>query len=74
MESTIAIDQALRAAAEAAGWNATKIGAEVDGGEAAARKWLEGRSTPSGDKLVRLMQRLPGFAERLGFEAVARAA
>ena len=74
MESTIEIDRALRDAAQSVGWSAAKIASEVDGGEAAAKRWLIGHSIPSGDSLVRLMHALPEFALRLGFQAVDRAA
>jgi len=61
------IRSALRASSERAGWSPAKIAAEAGVGEQAARRWLSGEAIPSGDTLLRLMERLPGFCDRLGF-------
>ena len=66
---------ALRDAASEAGWSQTRVAATAGLTEGAIRK-LERGDTKSlnGDALLALMESLPGFAERLGYRAVRRAA
>lgn len=68
------VARALREAVNAAGWSPAKVAAEAGVSENAARKWLNGDAIPSGDTLLTIMQKLPAFAESMGFKAVRRAA
>lgn len=68
------IHEALKASADEAGLNATQIAARVGRSEMSARQYMSGAAVPPGDIVVRLMREVPGFATKLGFEAVTRAA
>ena len=55
------LKDALRVAAEKAGWSVTEIAFHAGATEWSARNWLDGKSKPSFDKLQALRKSLPGF-------------
>jgi len=67
------IANALRATAAEENLSAVDIAAKARRSELTARKYQDASCIPPGDVLLKLMVELPGFARRLGFEAVARA-
>jgi hypothetical protein len=64
---------ALRGAMDEQEWTATRVATTASVSEGAVYKWLRGKPI-GGPALLALMNGLPGFAERLGFQAVQRAA
>ena len=65
---------ALIEAAERNGWSATQVAYTAGLGENAIRRFYGGSiATLKSDSLLALMRELPGFAERLGFQAKAAA-
>ena len=65
------IAQALKEAADLAGWSVTKIAAEAGVGEGTARYWITGEREPRGSQLMTLRRALPGFAKLLDSNTVA---
>lgn len=59
------IAEALRESAAQAGWNATRLAAEVEKSEQSARQWMRGEAMLSGPDLLKLLRTMPGLAERL---------
>ncbi len=54
--------EALRKAADDAGWSPAKIAGEVGVSETAARRWLSGEREPRLPQYRALLKTLPGFA------------
>lgn len=65
------IREALRIAAEQAGWSPTKIAAEVGVAEKTAKKWLAGDNKPAVDQFQELRRVLPAFADLVDGKAAA---
>jgi transcriptional regulator with XRE-family HTH domain len=65
MQGENTIGEAIRQAAEAAGWSAARVAAEAGTAENAARNWMYFGREPRGPSLERLRRRLPGLAEIL---------
>lgn len=59
------LSEAMATAVRDNGWSVTKLAAEANVTEAAARRWLTGAATPAGDVVVRLQKILPGFNDLL---------
>lgn len=53
---------ALKRAADNAGWSVTKVAAEVGVTEKTARKWVTGEAQPRLEQYQTLRSKLPGFA------------
>lgn len=72
-DARMEVQQALREAMKESGWPLERIAFECGVSASGAQKWLKG-SPPGGNTLLALMRKLPGFARRLGFSEVQRAA
>lgn len=66
------IAEALRASSDEAQWSPAKIAAACGVSETTARRWMDGKAVPSGDKMVILQRDLHGFAEKLGLKGSSR--
>jgi ribosome-binding protein aMBF1 (putative translation factor) len=69
----MSIPEALRLAADTAGWSNAKIADACEVSEVTVKRWAVGAAVPPGDKLLVLQRVLPGFVERLGFSLPATA-
>ena len=57
------LKDALRKAADEAGWSVTKVAAEAGVREGQALRWLRGEAQPRLAQYLTLREKLPGFAK-----------